>query len=82
MLYCPYDYGKNGTGVLPLVLVGIRLMLLDWGSFPWALCNINRLHCLQLSTLVQHAPLWVSGHINKIVGDEITLKNARLEFEA
>lgn len=65
MLYCPYDYGKNGTGV-----------------FPRVLCDINKLHYPQLGTLVQHAPLWVSGYISKIGGGEITLKNARLEFEA
>jgi len=46
------------------------------------LCDINKLHYPQLGTLVQHAPLWVSGYISKIGGGEITLKNARLEFEA
>lgn len=68
--------------VIALGPVGVRLMLLDRGSYPWVLCDVNKLHYPQLGTLLQHAPLWVSGHVSKIEGDEITLKNARLEFES
>ena len=68
--------------VIVLGPVGVRLLLLDRGGSPRVFCDVNKFKYPQLNTLAQHAPLWVSGYISKIVGDEITLKNARLEFEA
>ena len=67
--------------VIVLSPLSVRLMLLDRGSYPWVLCDVHKSKYPQLNGLVQHTPLWVSGHISKIYGDEITLKDARLEFE-
>ena len=50
-------------------------------EYPWVLCDVHKAKYPQLNNLVQHTPLWVSGHISKIYGDEFTLKNVRLEFE-
>ena len=67
--------------VIVLGPLSVRLMLLDRGSYPWVLCDVRKSKYPQLNSLTQHSPLWVSGHISKTYGDEITLKNARLEFE-
>ena len=62
--------------------VSIRLMCQDRGNYPWVLCDVHKRQYPQLNTLVKHAPLWVSGQISKIEGDEFILKNARLEFDS
>jgi hypothetical protein len=65
----------------------LDLMLQDPASlrpgtpFAWVLCSVRRGKYPQLNGMVQHTPLWVSGQIQSVKSEMITLKNPQIEFE-
>jgi hypothetical protein len=65
----------------------LDLMLQDPASlrpgtpFAWVLCSVHRGKYPQLNGMVQHTPLWVSGQIQSVRDEMITLKTPQLEFE-
>ncbi len=64
----------------------LMLMLQDPASlspgtpFAWVNCAVHWGKYPELNGRVQHTPLWVTGQIKKIDGEQIFLKNVTLDF--
>ena len=68
----------------PTGMTTLRLMCQDRGgfSFSWVLFDVRKRKYPELNALVQHTPLWVTGQISQIKGDEIFLKHVALDFKS
>lgn len=68
--------------------LALILMLQDPASvapgtpFAWVNCTVRRGKYPEINGMVQHTPLWVTGQIKNISGDQFFRKNVMLDFTA